>query len=437
MAEEGELKFYRYHYIPKEVILTLDKNYVFRDGTVTYINLIFDFVNNRFPIIQGGIECDNVTIANIYAHQDIAKMRLVIDEQCITNDSEVVSTVNYLRKTFTLIPARDKTTYITEDDLDTPVRTDNMKLLQHFEFYLIDMESVEWFDAERNFSMKDTTYPAAFQSVFMARNIPGNIIVASPPVLDKELKRVVLPLDTLIGNLKYLNGKYGLYESFMTIFYDWKYLYCISRRDPNTQMEDTETDYGTVSFILWNMDDPHHKIRGSCNDRSTSTHFINLEGPPEITDMSMQDAYTKTAAIALVDKDGNVKFFSSQTGEEIDMENYDKGSTRLTYIHCENELSEKQVLNELITGPIVDLSVSDISIMFLKPYKDFNFQLDSTYQQLGIAGTSDNPKTFRLLRFTHCIHRNGSVDYRNETTMTLYCPQRDKKEEGLLTDTQI
>ena len=74
MAIEQNLQYFRYRYIPREISIMLDQPYIFRDNTVLYMNLLFDYVNNRLPVIQLGIECDNYTIAQIYKHKDIAKM---------------------------------------------------------------------------------------------------------------------------------------------------------------------------------------------------------------------------------------------------------------------------------------------------------------------------------------------------------------------------
>ena len=417
MAIERELTYFRYQYIPKDIVLTLDQNYEFRNGTMTYINLIFDFSNNRLPVIQCGIECDNETIAEIYKHQDIAKMNISIDEQKLDEDGRVLATTPYLREVLSLIPARDQTVYITDTDGGVDSRVDKMKLLQHFEFYLVDLEKVKWFDAQRNFSVEKTTFPAMLQSLFMNRGIPGNIIVATPPLQDIELKKVTLPFNTLIGNVRYLNTKYGLYDCAPVVFYDMKYLYCISKRNPNTQMPDTATDFGTVTFTLYDPDDPHHKIQGSVDDPETSTHYIDIEHAPSIIDTTARDAFTKTATIATVDKDGTVE--TDQTNESEDDE-----ATKITYVYRENDLTKAQVYNELITGPTVNLVAKDISVKFLRPYKDYNFRVGNSYMNLDLVG-----RTFRLLRYGLEIRRDGVDKYLSETSITLYCPVRDVREE--------
>ena len=415
MPIEQELKYFRYRYIPKEFSLMLDKPYEFRDNTVTYMNIIFDYINNRIPIIQVGIECDNVTIAQIYKHKDIAKMTITIDEQREDpEDNRVLDNRPYIKGTFTLIPALDQTAYITDTDLDVDERTDNAKMLQMFEFYLTDLEKVNWFDAKRNFNVQNTSLPAMFQALFYTRHIPGNLIVASPPMQDIKVPKVVLPLGTLIGNIRALNSKYGLYDCNPIVFWDLTYLYCLNKREPNTQMEDTETDFGTVTFTLNDPDDQHHLIRGSFDDPETSTHYINLEGPPHIRDESYQDVHTKTSTLITVNKDGTVDQETTLDGD----------ATKATYVYVENALSKAQVINEMITGPTIDISAKDISVKCLRPYKDYNFRCGTTYENLHLDG-----KTFRLLQYTLGIRREGSSNYISDIGLVLYCPKRDTWEE--------
>lgn len=414
MAIEQTSQFYRYRYIPKDITLSLDKEYVFRDNATTYMNLLFDYTRRRLPVIQMGIECDNYTIAQIYKHKDIAKLSITLDEQREDSDGNILGNSPYIKGTFTIIPMLSQTMYISNTNLDIDETSDMAKMLQVFEFYLIELDKVNWFDARRNFSVKNTSFPAIFQSIFFSRNIPGNLIVASPPMQDIALPKVVLPLGTLIGNVKTLNTKYGLYDCNPIVFYDLKYLYCLNKRNPNTQMEDTATDFGTVTFTLYNPDDEHHLIRGSYDDAESSTHYINLEEPPQPLDDSYQDTHTKTSTVITVNKDGTV---DNET-------TLDEDATKATYIYAENSLSKAQVINELITGPVLSLVAKDSSIRFLRPYKDYNFQVGDSYSNLNLDG-----KTFRLLQFTLDIRRDGSSEYLSDIGMILYCPERDRWEE--------
>ena len=421
MAIEQNLQYFRYRYIPREISIMLDQPYIFRDNTVLYMNLLFDYVNNRLPVIQLGIECDNYTIAQIYKHKDIAKMTFTLIEQKEDSSGNVLGTMPFIKESLTVIPALDQTAYITDTDLELDERTDYAKMLQNFECYLVDMKWVNWFNAKCNFSVKDTTFPAIFQTLFFSRNIPGNVIVASPPLQDIKLPKVVLPLNTLIGNIKALNSKYGLYDCNPIVFWDMKYLYCLNKREPNAHMEDTATDFGTVTFTLYNPDDDHHLIRGSFDDPNSSTHFINLEDPPHIRDDSYQDTNTKTSTVITVDKDGAV---NSDT-------TIDEDATKATYIYADNALSKAQVINEMITGPVVSVVAKDSSVRFLRPYKDYNFQVGSTYTNLNLTG-----KTFRLLQYSLGIRREGSSGYLNDVGMVLYCPKRDNWEKPAESDAE-
>lgn len=418
MAIENDLTFHRYRYIPKDVVLTLDKNYEFRDGAVVYINLMFDYIGHRLPVIQMGIECDNETIAQIYKHQDIAQMKFCLDEHMLDENNNPQTITPYLRETLSLIPARDQNVYITNTDINVEQKVDNLRLVQLFEFYLVDLEKVKWFDAERNFAVEKTTLPAMLQSIFINRGIPANTVVATPPMQDVELKKVVLPLGTMVNNIRALNSKYGLYDNNPIIFWDMKFMYCISKRDPNVVLKDEvrpyNEDFGTVTFLCYNPDNSQHESQGSVDDSESSTHYINLNDAPRILDQTTKDTYTKTSTVVTVDKDGQV-----DTKTTLDEE-----ATKVTYVYSENDLTKAQVINELINGPTVSVVCKDISIKCLRPYKAYNFLLDTSYRNLKLQG-----RTFRLVQFSHSIHREGINSYIGETSMILSCPNREAWEK--------
>ena len=70
------MDIYQYRYIPKNVEIMMDQNYIFRDGSVTYLNIIHNFRKRRLPVIQFGIEMETRLIRLLYQYKDTATVKL-------------------------------------------------------------------------------------------------------------------------------------------------------------------------------------------------------------------------------------------------------------------------------------------------------------------------------------------------------------------------
>lgn len=407
------MEIYQYRYIPKNVEIMIDQNYIFRDGSVTYLNIIHNFRKRRLPVIQFGIEMETRLIRLLYQYKDTATVKLDVYEQQLDSiGGKVLGTKLYMQHTFSIVPMRDPNVYITATDEKTEKLTDVMKKLQNFEMYLIDLKAVNWFTQEISAIYAKATHAEALNAVFLERGIPQSIVVATPPAVVEDIENVTIPIQDLVHNIYHLNHTYGLYDCVPLIYHDLEYLYCLSKRKPDIVMDDT-TEYGNVSFILLDPDDPAHDITGSCDDDKNKTHWINLNQPPDIYDESVRDTNAKFSTITTVNGKG-----------EVTKTTLDDSATALIYVYAITDLTESQILNEFISGHFIALKALNSSVRFIKPYKDYMFATGESYMNLGLAGN-----IYRLLGWVLGIHREGTNNYLSEVTMTLYNPERTASED--------
>lgn len=400
------MDFSQYKYIPRNVELTLDQNYMFRDGSVLYLNIIHDFKKRKMPVIQFGIEMETGLIKLLYQYKDTATLKLEIYEQ-ESRGEKILKTELYLQHTFSIVPARDQTVYITADDTNTEGLTDQMKKLQCVELYLIDMDAVNWFSKEISAIYKKTTHAEALHAVFLERDIPPKMVIATPPMQNEKLENVALPLQDLVHNIYHLNTTYGLYDCTPIVYYDLTTLYCISKRNPDISIPSV-TEFGNVAFILLDPTDPAREVTGSADDPENKTHWINLQTAPSIFDESIKDTSSKFSTIASVDAKGTVN--KTTLNEK---------ATAMKYIYANNSLTESQVLNESIYGHTVAVKAVNTCARFIKPYKDYAFAVGQSYMNLDLAGN-----IYRLLGWVLGIHREGMESYISEISLTLYKPER-------------
>lgn len=409
---DGPLTLYKYRYIPKSVVLTVNnKRYEYRDGCITYFNFINIYRDptvgmekqHTMPVIQCGIEMITEHIKELYDNVVDARLKIDIVEQQLgaTND-EIIGTKLFLQHTFSIIPARDQSVYITQTDSESQQLAEEMRKLQPFEMYLIDLDIVNWFKQEYADHYDEASYPAMLQAMFLARNIPKEIIIATPPMQTGMVKDVTVSLGRLVPNIYRLNRLYGLYDCDPIVYHDLKYLYCLSPIEPNIQIENAN-DYGTVAMVLLNPQKPGYHITGSCDDDEKQTHWINLNKEPTIYDRTTRETNAQFATLTSVNKKGKVQ-----------KRTLDESATTMKYIYTNNDLTEAQIMNSMIGDVLVAVMALNSSVRFLTPYKDYVFTTDTSYEGLDL-----NNHIFRLERWTLGIHREGTNTYISEVTLTL------------------
>lgn len=348
-----------YKYVPTSIELTLDKNYTLESGVCTYLNITHDYLNRRFPVMQIGIELPSDMIKLVYQYKNTAVMKLEVNEYQYDADNNLVSSRQFLRKTLTIIPVNAQTTYITATDSITESESDIMKKLQVFDMFLIDMIAINWFNQQISVILQNTSKPAALQALFHMRNIPAKTVIATPPLDTQTLNQFILPPGNLIDNIDVLNRRYGIYNSYPIIYYDFNFLYCINKVAPNIVIP-SSVDFDTVTFILKNISDPSHLIYGSGIDQSSKTHYTNLQSAPTINDKTIQSTTSKFSTLATVDYNGNV----SKT-------TLDANSTALIYETAHNSYTSDQIINEIMSGPVLTISTYNAGISFMTPYKTY------------------------------------------------------------------
>lgn len=400
---------YKYRYSIRNIVITLDKNYELMDGSISYLFIQHDYALRRLPVIRAHVELEIPLIALIYKLKDKAKIKFDLYEQQLDEDGKkVLNTTLYWQHSFTIVPAMDQTNYITATDSETLELVDDMRKMQIFDMYLMDMDAVKWFTKQMDPVFQDASKPAALHALLQMRGVPGGITIATPPLGNEILKYMTLPLGDLVGNIDTLNTAYGLYDSYPIIYYDLINMYCINRMNPNIILPSV-TDFGTVTMILQNAVTPDYQVCGSCNDPGTKTHFINLNQVPTINDYTPNISSTKFATVASVDSEGNV---AKQT--------LDGSATALAYVYSMNDMTVPQAVNEVIKGRQVSINVNSCAVSFLKPYKLYNFSTDTQYENLKLRG-----KVFRITNWGVSISRETvgtDPTYVHEVTINLTEP---------------
>lgn len=398
-----DISMHRYKYAIRNIEMTLDVNYKFQDTAAVYLTIIHDYLNRRMPIIQFGLQMDTVLIQKAYKYKDKAKIKLDVIEYEYNAENVVINSRMLLQHSFSIVPKHEITYYTTTTDTATEANTNAMATPQGFEMYLVDLDIVNLFNKELSTIFRNTSRPAALQAMFMMREIPTGIVIATPPQNLSNVDNIIIPLDNLVGNINALNKAYGLYNAYPIIYHDLKYLYCINRIEPNVIIP-SSTDFNEVVLVLKNSIDETSKIPGAATDIASKSHYVNLQGSPVVEDYSTHVDKTQFATIASVDNNGNVtKTTLNDT------------STKINFIYQHNEMTVDQEINEkLRTDMTVTVALADCAASVFTPYKSYTFDIDTQYTTLDLQ-----KKTFRLGSQIINFKKNGT-DFTESTTLSLY-----------------
>lgn len=386
------MKLYEYQYTIKDIVLTLDQNYEIRDGSVVYMSIIHDYTNRKLPIIKLDIELQTDIIEKMYEYRSTTgRIKLTVNENQIDDEGNIVNTVATINKTFSYVTAKDQSDYITSSDSETEHAVDEMRTLQLFECYLIEMDMVNRFNKQISVMFRKASKPDILQALIEMRDIPGKIVVATPPLDYGIVDNALFPYADLIGNINTLNARYGIYNFAPTVYYDLDYLYCLNLLEPNIIMP-SATDYNEIVFLMKNVTSAERFIEGSCNDRETKAHYINIRREPTITNYNERATATKFSTVTTIDKDG-----------EVSKTTLDDEVTSMRYVYSQNSMSTDQMINTNLYGRSIEINVNNIATSFIRPYKRVTFDVDTQFENLDLRG-----KSFRLGGWMLSINREGT-----------------------------
>ena len=405
----GGIQIYRYVYTVRNMQMTIaNQTYTFEDGTCVYCIIRHDFIHRRFPIIQIGIEMDSDLIETYFQNKENVKLKIDIYEQQLDENDQIMNTTLYLRYTFDCISARDQTAYITTPDYVSQQAVDEMRRLQLMELYLIDMEMVNTFAREIAEILEDCSKASALQLCFMDREVQPGVVIATPPQYERTIDYVSVPLGDLVANINTLNEKYGLYDGTPIIYYDYKNIYCLNSLTPDIKIKST-TEFGNVTFLLLDQSNQEHNIVGSTTLADQKTHLINLQNEPEIYDTSERSSSTKFATLLTVESNGTVN-----------QRTMDPNTTKVHFIRQQNELTQDQYVNDVMTGHVLSINTNSCCVSFLKPYKAYYFQVGPQYTDKGLTGHE-----YRLTELIIDIQRDKPDKYKHSVRIRLQKPYED------------
>lgn len=372
-----KLPIYRYKFHITNIVLEMgNKQYQILDEMAISFAYIADYLNRNSPIMKLILQLEKELVLILYQNKQTAKISFEIYESEYDNENTKVNTKLWMRHTFNIIPVRDITHYTLSQNAEIIRASDPMSHPQGVELYLVDYDIIDYMKKKISINLKNISRPAILQSLFELRKIPPKTAIATPPENTDSIDNCMLSFATLKNNITDLNERYGIYTSAPLVFHDYINLYCLNRAEPNIVLN-SANDFNDVVFLLINALNVESKVIGACTDISMRTHFINIQGAPEINDFNTNLPAVEFANVESVDANSGV----------VKSKSLNSTNATATYIYDQNPLSTQQAINEhILHDQTVSFEISDSPISVFKPYKTYSFITDSQYQDLDISG---------------------------------------------------
>lgn len=397
------MEMYRFKYMFKNVVITMDKDYPIREDFVVSFAMVWDPAHRTMPVVRVVLHLEKDLVVLLYQYKDTAKVKFDIYEMMYDGDDNKIDTKMWLQHSWSIVPVRDITHYLHAQDIETIQYSDPMAQPQAMQLYLYDKDWFNIFSKQMSINIEDCAKPSILQYLFEERGVPAKTWVATPPEDSSVNDETVLEMGTLVNNVDELNTRYGIYTANALIFYDFERLYCINRLEPNVIIK-SATEFDNVTFTLINSADPESKVIGGTTDYERKKHFINLNGAPEIRDIKDDVYSSEFSTLESIDAIGEVNKFTVKDN-----------ITRLNYIYKHNPLTQQYQVNEkLLTDQFVSFILSYCPISFFKMYKTYTFVVGSQYTNLDIEN-----HRYRLLYLEFGITKEGS-EYESSTQVILY-----------------
>lgn len=96
---------YRHRYIITDVALTAGKMYTIDPEHIGTIQLQYDYLNRRLPIIKITVSLTEAESKALYDNLDTAKMSIEVLDKYIDSNDDVINSKIYIHDTFDIIPA--------------------------------------------------------------------------------------------------------------------------------------------------------------------------------------------------------------------------------------------------------------------------------------------------------------------------------------------
>lgn len=333
-----------------------------------------EYDDSFFPIFRIDLSLKREVAQRVVKEKDGVRFKLVVRKREY-NQEKVVRTRPFLSDTFIIFLDED-TPFFDESEVsgnrsnggDSPGLADTA-----LSFYLFKETDLLSSKKIINAVLHDVQMPDIVGYLLSSLKTIRRVLFATPDNKDK-IEEVLLPPQTIIGNMLYVSNRYGLYKNGMTMFFDFSRTYIIPRQ---------------AKCVVWEPGEAKEmeiQISQPRDEQTVTTgHKYNTE--TELTSTNVPyDAVSITSPTLIQDQlEGNHRLFinpryNTRVSQKHDLKQRGSGSYKLVRVkYPSNPYIMTAEAQRLRTGArIVTVTTKDVDVSLFTPNKQFLLKFAQT-----------------------------------------------------------
>lgn len=348
-----------------------------------------EYDDSFFPLFRIDLSLKRETAQRVVKEKDGVRFKVVFRKRQY-NQEAVVRTKPFISETFIIFLDED-TPFFEESEVagnrsnsgDNPALADTA-----LSFYLFKETDILSTKKILNAVLHDVQIPDIVGYLLSSIKTVRRVLFAAPD--NKEtLEEVLLPPQTIIGNMTYISNRYGIYKNGMTMFFDFVRTYIIPRQAKSVVWEPGETKEMEI-----HISQPRDEQTVTTGHRfNTETELISTNVP--------YDAVSITSPSLIQDQlEGNHRLFintryNTRVDQKHDLKQRGAGTYKLVRVKYPSNpfLLSAEAQRLRTSSRLITLTTKDVDVSLFTPNKQY---------LLKFAQTKINKEYGGLYRLASC-----------------------------------
>lgn len=384
-------------------ILYRDKSYNVPPERVTGFNIDNDYENNLFPIIKVNMTIDPDVYSDILKDKKNIMVKIRIQKFYTTKEDENNKSLlrDYINDTFYLImdeedlsPDKGIRKEDTMKDNNLSDRLDSVSIGGTNEFYLYKQDTLIAMKNTINDVLTNVTMIGAVSYITAKCGVKQ--ILASPFENNKSYEELLIPPQTALSAIQYIDSEYGFYKYGSMIFFGAECAYILNYKGGCTAW--LQDEIKETSFLI--------PVKGGDNDGLSAA--IIKKGQEDkrnyiICNVSNMEISDKTITNDMIGGN-NATIINTNTKTVTDANISKDGHNQIIKTNTSNEwLATTYAAQSAANSVVISLGCSDFDISAITPNKKFNFLFEDT------ALTEKYKGDYMITRSSLIFTKNGAT----------------------------
>ena len=361
---------------------------------VTAINMDGDMETKMFPIIKIDMTIEPSVYKQLVANKNDLKLKMRLTKTPVDKSTnEKGLTKDAILRTFSLILDDEFTD--PDANIDTMAKTDGTQpkkpetndlnqnqLGGNQEFYLYNEGVVTGMKMTMNTVLQNVTMIGAIAYLGTQMKIDNFLI--SPLENSKSYEEVLIPPQSGVSALQYLDTEYGFYKKGSMIFLDFDYSYILNFKGGCTAYYQDEVK--EVYLLIPEKGGKYGALEGGVLKNGVEDKFYVIARAESVnlkTESNSNDIIQGNNTVVV-----NSNTNSITTASPNDITQRGSGSSELVTTNSSNEwLPEALSAQKAANGTVIDVALADFDISAIRPNKKYGLIFENTTQGTKYKGS--------------------------------------------------